>query len=145
MLHMLSDVNVLPSRRPRQADDQNAASLAVAQTMAIVTFSVACIFFALECNDQLRSVFSQETLESHRLIRMIGWSLLLVFLVTSLDFLHRLFGTAHLTPWRWVGCVVFGSLVFWTSEIEKIFRRRGVAHARGTATASAVTPESRAA
>ncbi len=97
---------------------------AVAQTMAIVTFSVACIFFALECNDHLRSVFSQETLENHRLLRMIGWSLLLVFLVTSLDFMHRLLATTDLTVWQWVACFAFGSLVLWTSEIEKVFRRR---------------------
>jgi Ca2+-transporting ATPase len=108
----------------------------VAQTMAIVTFSVACIFFALECNDQLRSVFSQETLESHRLIRMIGWSLLLVFLVTSLDFMHRLFGTVDLKLWQWVACVVFGSLVLWTGEIEKFFRRRAAAQAIDTQASS---------
>jgi P-type Ca2+ transporter type 2C len=118
---------------------------AVAQTIAIVTFSVACIFFALECNDQLRSVFSQETLESHRLIRMIGWSLLLVFLVTSLDFMHRLFGTADLTLAQWVACIASGSLVLWTSEIEKVFRRRAAAHAEETApTARAMTLEPQA-
>ena len=114
---------------------------AVAQTMALVTFSVACIFFALECNDQLRSALSHETLESHRLIRMIGWSLLLVFLVSSLDFMHRLFGTAELTLWQWVVCIVFGSLVFWTSEIEKFFRRRAAARAGGTAPASVAALE----
>jgi hypothetical protein len=92
--------------------------------MAIVTFSVACIFFALECNDHLRSVFSQQTLESHRLIRMIGWSLLLVFLITSLDFMHRILATTDLSVWQWVACIVSGSFVLWTSEIEKVFRRR---------------------
>jgi P-type Ca2+ transporter type 2C len=117
---------------------------AVAQTMAIVTFSVACIFFALECNDQLRSVFSQETLESHRLIRMIGWSLLLVFLVTALDFMHRLFGTADLTLWQWVACIAFGTFVLWTSEIEKIFRRRAPARATDTAAAGVVALEPQA-
>ncbi|HKT40708.1 MAG TPA: HAD-IC family P-type ATPase, partial [Ktedonobacterales bacterium] len=116
---------------------------AAAQTMALVTFSVACIFFALECNDQLRSVFSHETLESHRLIRMIGWSLLLVFLVSSLDFMHRLFGTADLELWQWVACAAFGSLVLWTSEVEKIFRRHVArhAHAHDTAAASVVSLE----
>src|SRR5262249_15820002 len=94
---------------------------AVAQTMAMVTFGMACIFFELECNDQLRSVFSQQTLESTRLIRMIGWSLLLLFVVTYMDFLHRLLGTADLTLWHWVVAIALGSIVLWTSEIEKIF------------------------
>jgi len=102
----------------------SSSNTAVAQTMAIVTFSVACIFFALECDDQLRSVFREETLENDRLIRMIGWSLLLLFVVTYMDFLHRLLGTADLTLWQWVACIVFASAVLWTSEIEKFFRRR---------------------
>ncbi len=110
---------------------------AVAQTMALVTFSMACIFFALECNDQVRSVFSQETLESHRLIRMIGWSLLLLFVVVYMDFLHRLLGTADLTLWHWVVAIALGSAVLWTSEIEKFFRRR--AAARATAATPATT------
>jgi Ca2+-transporting ATPase len=96
----------------------------VAQSMAIVTFSFACIFFALESNDQLRSVFSRETLESHRLLQMCGWSVLLVFLVTSLDFMHRIFATTDLNVEQWVACLLFGSFVLWTTEIEKFFRRR---------------------
>jgi Ca2+-transporting ATPase len=92
--------------------------------MAMLTFSMACIFFALECNDRVRSVFSQETLENDRLFRMIGWSLLLLFVVTYLDFLHRLLGTADLTLWHWVVAIALGSAVLWTSEIEKFFRRR---------------------
>jgi magnesium-transporting ATPase (P-type) len=114
-------------------------NMAVAQTMALVTFSMACIFFALECNDQVRSVFSQETLESHRLIRMIGWSLLLLFVVVYMDFLHRLLGTADLTLWHWVVAIALGSLVLWTSEIEKIFRRRAAARATAATTAT-MTP-----
>jgi len=96
----------------------------VAQTMAFATFCFACIFYALESNDELRSVFSRQILESHRLIKMIGWSLLLVFLVTALDFANRLFATTSLNVWQWVICIVFGSVVLWTSEIEKFFRRR---------------------
>jgi Ca2+-transporting ATPase len=96
----------------------------VAQTMALATFGFACIFYALESNDELRSVFSQETLESQRLIRMCGWSLLVLFLITALNFTHSLFATTDLTFWQWVICALFGSLVLWVSEIEKFFRRR---------------------
>ena len=58
---------------------------------------------------------------------MCGWSLLLVFIVTSLDFTHRLFATTDLAVGQWVICIVFGSLVLWTTEIEKFFRRRAEA------------------
>jgi magnesium-transporting ATPase (P-type) len=120
-------------------------STAVAHTMAMVTFSMACIFFALECNDQLRSVFSQQTLESSRLIRMIGWSLLLLFVVTYTDFLHRLLGTADLTLWHWVVAIALGSVVLWTSEIEKYFRRRAAARAESEIAGSDVTEKGQAA
>jgi Ca2+-transporting ATPase len=96
----------------------------VAQTMAFATFCFACIFYAFESNDELRSVFSRETLESDRLIKMSAWAVLLVLLITWLDFANRLFATTSLTVWQWVICIVFASAVLWTTEIEKFFLRR---------------------
>ena len=96
----------------------------VAQTMAFATFCFACIFYAFESNDELRSVFSRETLESDRLIKMSAYSVLLVLLITWLDFANRLFSTTSLTVWQWVICIVFASAVLWTTEIEKFFLRR---------------------
>ena len=40
---------------------------------------------------------------------MIGWSLLLLFVVVYMDFLHRLLGTADLTLWHWVVAIALGS------------------------------------
>jgi Ca2+-transporting ATPase len=96
----------------------------VARSMGIVTFSFASIFFALETNDEQRSVFNQVTLESHRLLQMCGWSLLATFVMIVPDFMHRLFGTADLTLAQWVISIVVGSLILWVIEIEKIVRRR---------------------
>jgi magnesium-transporting ATPase (P-type) len=96
----------------------------VAQTMAFATFCFACIFYAFECNDELRSVFSRETLESDRLIKMSGYAVLLVLLLTWLDFANRLFATTSLNVWQWVICIVFSSTVPPTTEIEKFFLRR---------------------
>jgi Ca2+-transporting ATPase len=95
----------------------------VAHTMGMTTFSLASIFFALETNDELRSVFSRETLESHRLLQMCGWSLLATFLVTAPDFMNRIFATTNLTVAQWVICIAVGSLILWATEIIKIFRR----------------------
>src|SRR5437763_10720010 len=92
--------------------------------MGLTTFSLATTFFALETNDELRSVFSREMLESHRLIRMCGWSLLATFLITAPDFMHRIFATTDLTVGQWVICIAAASLVLWVAEIVKIFRRR---------------------
>jgi Ca2+-transporting ATPase len=96
----------------------------VARTMGITTFSFASIFFALETNDELRSVFNHVTLESHRLLQMCAWSLLATFLMTLPDFMQRIFGTADLNFGQWFMCIVVGSLILWVTEIEKIFRRR---------------------
>jgi Ca2+-transporting ATPase len=71
-------------------------SVEIAHTMGMTTFSLASIFFALETNDELRSVFSHITLESHRLLQMCGWSLLATFLVTALDFMNKIFATTSL-------------------------------------------------
>jgi Ca2+-transporting ATPase len=102
-------------------------STSVAQTMGMTTFSLASILFALETNDELRSVFSHITLESHRLLQMCSWSLLATFLVTAPDFMNRIFGTTNLTFEQWLICIVVGSLILWVTEIVKIFRRRATA------------------
>jgi P-type Ca2+ transporter type 2C len=102
-------------------------SVEVAHTIGMTTFSLASIFFALETNDELRSVFSHITLESHRLLQMCGWSLLATFLVTAPDFMNRIFGTTNLNIGQWIICIVVGSLILWVIEIIKIFRRRAAA------------------
>jgi len=102
-------------------------SATVAHTMGMTVFSLASIFYALETNDELRSVFNHETLQSTRLLRTCGWSLLAIFLVTAPDFMNRLFQTSGLNIGQWVVCIVAGSVILWVIEIAKIFRRRAAA------------------
>jgi P-type Ca2+ transporter type 2C len=111
-------------------------SVAVAQTMGMTTFSLASIFFAIETYDELRSVFSHVTLESHRLLQMCGWSLLATFLVTALDFMQRIFGTKDLNFGQWLICIVVSSLILWVTEITKIFRRQAAASSVAAGTGS---------
>ncbi len=98
----------------------------VARTLGLTAFSFANIFLALEINDHRRSVFSRGTIESQRLLRMCGWSLLATFLITELDFMNRLFMTTDLNVGQWVICIAVGSLVLWAFEIVKFFQRRTV-------------------
>ena len=109
----------------------------VARTMGMITFSIASIFFALETNDQLRSVFSRETLESSKLLQMSGLALLAIFLITKLDFLNKIFATSDLSVGQWVICIAVGSLVLWIYEIVKFFQRRAAASSAGTKTVTA--------
>ncbi len=100
---------------------------AAARTMGIITFSLASIFFALETNDEVRSVFNHVTLESHRLLQMCGWSLLAIFVVAVPNFMQKIFGTADLAIGQWIICIAVSTLILWVIEIVKIFRRRAEA------------------
>ncbi|MGZ3676538.1 MAG: cation-translocating P-type ATPase, partial [Ktedonobacterales bacterium] len=92
---------------------------AVARTMGLTVFGLASIFFSLEINDDLHSVFSGEILENHRLIRMSAYSLLATFLVTELGFMQRIFATTALNLTQWLICIVVGSATIWLVEVMK--------------------------
>jgi Ca2+-transporting ATPase len=111
----------------------------VARTIALTTFSFACIFVGLACNDDLTSVFSRDLLHNDTLMKMTGWALLATFLVVQLDLLNRLFETSGLTVGQWVLCAVAGSLVLWVLEIVKIFQRHAAA-SRQAAADTVTTP-----
>jgi Ca2+-transporting ATPase len=108
----------------------------VAQTIALTTFSFACLFLGLACNDELTSVFSRDLLHNDKLMQMAGWSILAIFLIVVMDFLNRLFATTKLNVGQWVFCAVAGSLVLWVMELVKIFQRHAAASRRAAAEAS---------
>jgi len=108
----------------------------VAQTIALTTFSFACLFLGLACNDELTSVFSRDLLHNDKLMQMAGWSILAIFLIVEMDFLNRLFATTNLNVGQWVFCAVAGSLVLWVMELVKIFQRHAAASRRAAAEAS---------
>jgi magnesium-transporting ATPase (P-type) len=70
----------------------------VARPMGLTAFSFAHIFFALEMNDKLRSLFNCDLLENYLLLKMSGLALLTTFLITELGFMNWPFSTA---PWTW--------------------------------------------
>jgi len=109
----------------------------VAQTISLTTFSFACIFLGLACNDELTSVFSRDLLHNDTLVKWTGWSFVATFLVVELDLLNRLFATSSLSVGQWVLCIVAGSVVLWVMEIVKIFKRRSDASRRPAAASAA--------
>jgi Ca2+-transporting ATPase len=108
----------------------------VARTMGLTTFSLAHVFFAMECNDELRSIFSRDTFGNRRLLKMSGWSLLVTFLATEFGFMHKIFATTSLNFTQWIICIAAASLVLWVVEVMKVFRRRAT-----TAPAAGSTPQ----
>jgi Ca2+-transporting ATPase len=98
----------------------------VARSMGLVTFSLAGIFLALECNDQTVSVFSEETRKNGKLIQMCAFALIATLAVTEIGLFQRIFDTSSLSVDQWGICLVVASIIMWVMEVEKIFlRRRG--------------------
>ena len=101
----------------------------LARSMGLTVFSLASIFFALETNDELGSVFSHATIENRKLMQMSGLSLLSTFIVVQFNFMQRIFATTALDVNQWLVCIALASILLWVMEIAKIFRRRSVARA----------------
>lgn len=112
----------------------------VARTMGLTAFSFARIFFALETNDDRRSVFHREVLENSLLLKMSGLALLSTFLITELGFMNRLLATTPLDVGQWLLCVAFGSLVLWVIEGLKWFARRASSPSAGRPAPSTRAP-----
>jgi P-type Ca2+ transporter type 2C len=111
----------------------------LARSIGLTAFSLASIFFALECNDELGSVFSRKTIENSKLIQMSGLSLLATFIVVQFDFMQRIFDTTALDLNQWLVCLALGSIVLWVVEIMKIFRRRAAARAEASVASAEAT------
>jgi magnesium-transporting ATPase (P-type) len=98
-------------------------AVVLARSMGLTVFSLASIFFALECNDELGSAYSRATIENTKLIQMSGLSLLATFIVVQFNFMQRIFGAEALDVNQWLVCLALASILLWAMEIAQIFRR----------------------
>ena len=98
-----------------------------ARSMGLVTFALAGIFLALECNDDPGSVFSMATLQNGKLVQMCLFSVVATILVTELGLFQRIFDTVSLSANQWIICLVLASVIAWVMEVEKLVRRRRTA------------------
>ena len=85
--------------------------LVVATTMGLTTLSLMHIAAALEAREPTGTIFRRYTIENRRFVQLIGASLVLSFLVTSLEPLQRIFGTVSLTSSQW-GICLLGPIIF---------------------------------
>jgi Ca2+-transporting ATPase len=108
-------------------DDQDGA--VVAATMLLTTLSVFHVAAALLCRDQLRTVFDRAAVPGVMQLRRYALSLLAIVLVTALDFLQRIFGTAGLSFAQWCTCVGIAASLVVVEELIKLVLR----HRRGAA------------
>jgi len=98
--------------------------LAVATTMGLTTLSLMHVVAALEAREPTGSIFSRYTIANRRFVQLIGAALVLVFLVTTLSPLQRIFETVALTSSQW-GICLLGPVVFLAlAELGKLVDRR---------------------
>jgi Ca2+-transporting ATPase len=94
---------------------------AVARSMAVVTFSLANIAFALETSNEERSLFSSETLENPTLLKGALIALLFTIAATELGIANRILDTVNLSVEQWVvsGLLGFGVVIV-VAEVKKL-------------------------
>lgn len=103
--------------------DQGDAVLAA--TMLLTTLSLFHLAAALLCRDQENTIFDRDAVPAVTQLRRYGVALLAIVLVTSLDFLQRIFGTTALTFAQWCTCIgIAASLVVVEELVKLVLRRR---------------------
>jgi Ca2+-transporting ATPase len=98
--------------------------LVVATTMGLTTLSLMHIVAALEAREPTGTVFSHYTIANRRFVKLIGAALVLVFLVTALSPLERIFDTVSLTSSQWGVCLLGPIAFLAVAELGKLLDRR---------------------
>lgn len=97
----------------------------VASTMLLTALSLFHVAGALLSRDQRNTVFDRDALPGVTQLRRYALALLAIVLVTSLDFLQRIFGTTALTFTQWCICAgIAGSIVVVEELIKLVIRHR---------------------
>ncbi len=115
-------------------DDQDGA--VVAGTMLLTTLSLFHVAAALLCRDQQGTIFDRAAIPAVMQLRRYGLSLLAIVLVTTLDFLQRIFGTVGLSFAQWCTCAGIAASIIVVEELIKLVLRH-----RGKAEPEALSPQ----
>jgi P-type Ca2+ transporter type 2C len=92
--------------------------------MGLTTLSLMHIVAALEAREPTESIFTRYTIANRRFVQLIGAASVLVFLVTTLSSLQRIFDTVSLTSEQW-GICLLGPVVFLAvAELGKLLERK---------------------
>jgi Ca2+-transporting ATPase len=94
-----------------------------AGTMAFATFVFFQVFNMLNVRNDLRSVFSRETLDNTSAFVATAVVVVLLVLLVEMGVMHELFNTRDLTSWQWLVCVAVGSGILWAGELVKLVLR----------------------
>ncbi len=101
----------------------NTGSTVIAQTMAMVMFSIINIPLALNLRHPEDTIFRMETLSNRHLLLAYGWLILALVLVTEIGLFQRLFDTTSLTLHQWSVCIIAALLFLVVGETLKFIIR----------------------
>jgi Ca2+-transporting ATPase len=100
----------------------------VASTMLLTTLSLFHVIAGYMARDQYNTIFDRDSLPGATQLRRYGIAFLAIILVTSLDFLKRIFGTVELNLSQWALCAGIALSLLVVEEVLKlVLRRRAVA------------------
>jgi P-type Ca2+ transporter type 2C len=108
------------------AEDQ-VHGLAIARTIAMVTFALFLLFFSIESKDERDSQFSRDTFSDRTFARTSTVSFVLLVLSTALGIFHTLMKTATLGVRQWLIRTAVALAVVMATEIRKEVLRRTAA------------------
>ncbi len=98
--------------------------LVVATTMGLTTLSLMHIVAALEAREPTETIFTRYTIANRRFVQLIGAASVLVFLVTTLSPLQRIFDTVSLTSAQWGICLLGPVAFLAVAELGKLIDRK---------------------
>jgi len=101
----------------------NTGSTVIAQTMAMVMFSIISIPLALNLRHPQDTIFRMETLSNRHLLLVYGWIILALVLVTEIGLFQRIFDTSSLTLHQWSICIIAALLFLLVGETLKFIIR----------------------
>jgi len=114
-----------------------------ARTMALVAFSIANIWFALETADEEHSIINFDViLANPTLLKTVGLSAVAILLATELNIFHRILDTVSLTIDQWAICFVVSLAMLIVAEGRKLLGIHTTEPARLAAVPPAPVPAS---
>jgi P-type Ca2+ transporter type 2C len=110
---------------------EDAHTLTIARTMALVVFSLFNLFFSIEAKDERESAFSLGTFSDRTFVVMAGVSLFLIVMATILPPCQAILKTTELDESQWLLCAGVALSIIAVSEIRKMVLRRAAAPGPG--------------
>ncbi len=95
----------------------------IAATMLLTTLSLFHVFAGLLSRDQRNTLFDRDAIPDIAQVRRYGIALLAIIVITTIDFLERIFGTGELTFDQWLICIGLALTIVVVEEAVKLVLR----------------------